>query len=227
MCTCSRWWQVTASTRFPDAVCVPVRIGLGGGGGAASIAAAVAPRERAAGLELGLACAIGLGILFWGQPAAVLRLLPRLCAHSGIRGARGDPRTRVPGGDGAGGVFHWCDLSGGNGGGRSRRAALAGGRLGTGGVAQYGRQYPGGPDRRLHTAAQAGAAARAEAARLGVLHAGRCSACPGPRAGRPALSWGTAAAVALLLLLTPRSFDYNSLASGANVYFDPVLRPGY
>jgi hypothetical protein len=33
--------------------------------------------------------------------------------------------------------------------------------------------------------------------------------------------------VALLLLLTPRSFDYNSLASGANVYFDPVLRPGY
>jgi predicted membrane-bound spermidine synthase len=40
-------------------------------------------------------------------------------------------------------------------------------------------------------------------------------------AGRPGLSWGTAAAVALLLLLTPRSFDYNSLSSGANVYFRP------
>jgi predicted membrane-bound spermidine synthase len=43
----------------------------------------------------------------------------------------------------------------------------------------------------------------------------------GRGAGRPALSWGSAAAVALLLLLTPRSFDYNSLASGANVYFAP------
>jgi len=43
----------------------------------------------------------------------------------------------------------------------------------------------------------------------------------GRGASRPALSWGTAAAVALLLLLTPRSFDYNSLASGANVYFGP------
>jgi predicted membrane-bound spermidine synthase len=39
--------------------------------------------------------------------------------------------------------------------------------------------------------------------------------------GRPALAWGAAAAVALVLLLTPRSFDYNSLASGANVYFKP------
>jgi predicted membrane-bound spermidine synthase len=50
---------------------------------------------------------------------------------------------------------------------------------------------------------------------------GAAALAVGRGGGRPALAWGSAAAVALLLLLTPRSFDYSSLASGANVYFAP------
>jgi predicted membrane-bound spermidine synthase len=174
-----------------------------------------------AGLELGLACAIGLGIFFWDSLPQYFASFAGYALTPGF-GGRETIRGIV------------CLVA-------MVPAAFFIGAIYPVAMEAVARAAPRSPVAALGRAAALNTAGNI----LGVLIGGfvllpklgallglklLASVCfalgvsalaLGRGSGRPALAWGTAAAVALLLLITPRSFDYNNLASGANVYFRP------
>ena len=174
-----------------------------------------------AGLDLGLACAIGLGILFWDSLPQYFAsfggyaLTPGFGGREAIRGLVCIV-AMVPAAFFIGAIYPVAMEAIARAATRSPVAALgraaalntAGNILGV---------LIGG----FVLLPQLGALLALKLLASVCFALGVAALALGRGGGRPALSWGSAAAVALLLLLTPRSFDYNSLASGANVYFSP------
>jgi len=174
-----------------------------------------------AALDLGLACAIGVGILFWDS-------LPQYFASfAGY--------LRTPGFGGREAIRGLVCLV------AMVPAAFFIGAIYPVAMEAVARAAPSAPVAALGRAAALNTAGNILGVliggfvllpKLGALLAlkllasvcftlGVAALAVGRGGARPALAWGTAAGVALLLFFTPRSFDYNNLASGANVYFSP------
>jgi predicted membrane-bound spermidine synthase len=172
-----------------------------------------------AGLDLGLACAIALGIVFWDSLPQYFAsfqgydLTPGFGGREAIRGLV-CLVAMVPAAFFIGAIYPVAMEAIARGATRSPVAALgraaalntAGNILGV---------LVGG----FVLLPQLGALLGLKLLASVCFALGAAALALGRGGGRPALSWGTAAGVALLLVVTPRSFDYDSLASGANVYF--------